>query len=85
MNVPFCPVVLAMLAAQPRAQGAVARELERRGLVSGVPADEVATVTLRRLEHARLVYVRRRLYRVSARGRRELAFQRAVTQALARD
>jgi hypothetical protein len=85
MGVPLCPLVLQLLAAEPRGAGGVARELERRGLAPELPAYQAAAVTLGRLQRAGLVYLKGgRVFRVTQRGRRELAFQRVVSRALAR-
>lgn len=88
MTVPLCPVVLELLAAEPRDAAAVARELARCGLAPGLPAHQAATVTLGRLQRGGLVHTRgaarsRPVYRVTDHGRRELAFQRGVARALA--
>jgi hypothetical protein len=71
-----------MLADRPCSRGGVARELAARGLAVHGGAD----VTLERLRHAGLVYAAPRtgVFRVTARGRRELAFQRQVSRTLAR-
>ena len=89
MSVALCPLVLALLAVEPRGVGGVAREVARSGLAPGMPAHQAATVTLGRLQRAGLVYARGaprspRVFRVTDRGRRELAFQRGVSRALAR-
>jgi DNA-binding PadR family transcriptional regulator len=89
MRVPLCPVVLQLLADEPRDIASVARELARRQLASGLPAHQAATVTLRRLQQAGLVYASGvtsspRVFRVTERGRRELAFQRCASRLLAR-
>ena len=89
MSVPLCPLVLLLLANEPRDVGSVARELARHGLTPGLPADQAATLTLKRLERAGLVYSRgadraRRVFRVTGHGRRELAFQRGVSRVLSR-
>jgi DNA-binding PadR family transcriptional regulator len=86
---PLCPLVLDLLAAEPRAAGDIARELARRGAGAGVPAHRAAAVTLRRLQCAGLVYRHRApragaVFRLTARGRRELALQRGLRRALAR-
>ena len=88
MTVPLCPVVLQLVAVEPRDAGAVARELTRRGLAPGLTAHQAASVTLGRLHRGGLVYTRGaaragRVYRVTDHGRRELAFQRGVGRALA--
>ena len=82
MSVPLCPVVLAMLADRPQRRGGVARELAARGVMVHGAAD----LTLERLRLAGLVYAAPRtgVFRVTARGRRELAFQRQVSRKLAR-
>jgi hypothetical protein len=89
MTAPLCPLVLGIVAREPRDAGGVARELARHGLVRGLPAHQAATVTLRRLEQAGLVYARgalrsRRVFRTTRRGQRELAFQCGVAHALTR-
>jgi DNA-binding PadR family transcriptional regulator len=53
------------------------------------PAHVAATVALRRFQRAGLIYAREatrgeRVFRITARGRRELALQRDVHRALAR-
>jgi len=63
--------------------------LPRRELAPGLPARQAAAVTLGRLQRAGLVYARgttrsRPVFRVTNHGRRELAFQRGVSRALAR-
>jgi hypothetical protein len=82
VSVPLCPVVLAMLADRPLGRGGVARELAARGLSAHGATD----ITLERLRLAGLVYAAPRtgVFRVSARGRRELAFQRQLSRKLAR-
>jgi DNA-binding PadR family transcriptional regulator len=87
MSVPLCPVVLQLLAVEPRDVGGVARELARRGLAPGLPAHRAATVTLGRLRRAGLVYARpaarsRRVFLVTRHGRQELAFQRGMARLL---
>ena len=89
VSVALCPVVLGMLAFEPRPVGAVARELARRGLDAGLPAHQAASVTLDRLQRDGLVYGRaaprdQRVFRVTARGRRELAFHSTIARMLAR-
>jgi DNA-binding PadR family transcriptional regulator len=89
MSAPLCPVVLHLVAVEPRGVGDVARELARREPASGLPAHQAATVTLGRLQREGLVYARgttrsRRVFRVTNHGRRELAFRRSVARALAR-
>jgi hypothetical protein len=78
MRVPLCPVVLQLLADEPRDIAGVARELARRELAAELPAHQAATVTLGRLTRSR------RVFRVTQRGRRELAFQRGASRLLAR-
>jgi DNA-binding PadR family transcriptional regulator len=82
-------MVLAMVAVEPREVSGVARALVMRGLDGEQPAHVAATVTLRRLQCAGLVYVRgaprrQRVFRITARGRRELALQLGLSRALAR-
>ncbi len=71
---PLCQLVLSMLAAEPRRAHEVARELHRRSL--GPPAAGYATLT--RLQSAGLVHPRGRRFKLTARGRRELALQRLL-------
>jgi hypothetical protein len=87
MGVPLCPLVLQLVAAQPRGVGGVARELSRRGLAPELAPEHAASVTLGRLRTAGLVYATGapRVFRISARGRRELELQRRVTALSARD
>ena len=88
MSLPLCPVVLAILDAEPRTAEGVARELAQRHIMEAPPAHEAATITLRRLQRARLVYTAagrpHATFRLTQRGRRELAFQRQVARRLAR-
>ena len=74
---PLCPLVLSMLEARPRAAHEIARELGRRDPARGHHA--AARETLDRLVAARLV-VRRGTagYRLTRRGRAELALQRLL-------
>jgi DNA-binding PadR family transcriptional regulator len=89
MSVPLCPVVLQLLADEPRDIAGLARELARRELSAEMPAHQAAIVTLERLQHAGLVYARgvtrsRRVFRITRPGKRELAFQRGALRLLAR-
>ena len=72
-------MVLAMVAAEPRDVGGVARELGRRELGDEQPAHQAATITVSRLRRAGLIYEgAARVLRITARGRRELSLQRAL-------
>jgi hypothetical protein len=78
-----------MLARAPRGHGEVAREFARRRVPVGVPAHRAAAVTLDRLQRAGPIYATPtvhgpELFRVTRRGRRELAFQRSLDRAAAR-
>lgn len=89
MAVPACPLVLAMLDSEPRDAGGVAQGLARGGLGEDQSAHVAAAVALRRLQRAGLIYTgrtrrRERVFRITARGRRELALQRDVYRAVAR-
>jgi hypothetical protein len=84
MALPLCPIVLSLLAAEPRELGGVARELARRGLSEEQPAHEAATVTVTRLRSAGLVYTRGARLRITAHGRRELALRRALSRRTGR-
>ncbi len=88
MTMPLCPLVLQLLAVEPRDVGAVARELARRGLSPALPDHQAAIVTVGRLQQGGLVYTRGaaragRVYRITDRGRRKLAFHRGVARTLA--
>ena len=73
---PLCPLVLSMLETRPRAAHEVARELGRRDAALGHAA---AAQTLERLAAARLVVHRGPAgYRLTRRGRAELALQRLL-------
>ena len=76
MTLPLCPVVLAILAVQPRHPHEIASALDHRGF----PA---ATITLARLADSGLVRRRARdgRFLVTRRGRRELGLHRAVCRA----
>jgi DNA-binding PadR family transcriptional regulator len=82
---PLCPVVLALLAARPRAVHELAAELGRRALAR--PADyAVARAVVERLRAAGLARPTgfpRPVYRLTARGRRELGLQRMMWARLA--
>lgn len=85
---PLCPLVLGLLAARPGAGGDVARELAGREITTDVPAHRAAAITLRRLQRAGLIYAQpsrhaQEVFRVTARGRRELALQRSLRRAAA--
>jgi DNA-binding PadR family transcriptional regulator len=89
MSLPLCPVVLRLLADEPRDTAGVARELAGRELAGGLPVHQAAVITLGRLQQEGLVYARggtrsRRVFRVTQYGRRELAFQRGALRLLAR-
>lgn len=73
MTPPLCPIVLAMVEAQPRRLHEIARELDDRGY----PA---AATTLARLAGGGLVRRRARdgRFLVTQRGRRELGLHRAL-------
>jgi DNA-binding PadR family transcriptional regulator len=78
-------LVLSMLGDEPRGAGGVARELARAGVGREQPAHLAATVTLGRLQHAGLVYASgaartQPVFRITARGCRELALQRALAR-----
>jgi hypothetical protein len=79
---PLCPVVLSMLGARPRPIHEVARELRGRALRQG--EDYLAArTTLERLQAAGLVHATGgrtagNVFRLTARGRRELRFQRLL-------
>jgi DNA-binding PadR family transcriptional regulator len=82
---PLCPLVLAILAGGPRATGEVAR----RRSATDVPAHRAACVTLGRLRRAGLIYARptadgRETFRLTTRGRREVALQRNLGRMAAR-
>jgi hypothetical protein len=87
MSVPLCPVVLQLLAVEPRDVRGVVRELARRELAPELAAHQAATVTLGRLQRAGLIYARGaasspRVFRVTDHGRRELGFQCGVARGL---
>jgi DNA-binding PadR family transcriptional regulator len=76
----LCPVVLGLVASRPPEAGEVARELDRRQFTPGLSAGGAASIALRRLRLAGLIYATptrrgRELYRVTQRGRRELSLQ----------
>jgi hypothetical protein len=79
---PLCPVVLSMLGARPRPIHEVARELRGRTLRQG--EDYLAArTTLERLQAAGLAHATGHrtaghVFRLTARGRRELRFQRLL-------
>jgi hypothetical protein len=79
---PLCPVVLSMLGARPRPIHEVARELRSRTLRQG--EDYLAArTTLERLQAAGLDHATGdrtagHVFRLTARGRRELRFQRLL-------
>jgi DNA-binding PadR family transcriptional regulator len=74
---PLCPLVLSMLDARPRAAHEIERELGRRDPARGHHA--AALETLDRLVAARLVARRgATAYRLTRRGRAELALQRML-------
>jgi DNA-binding PadR family transcriptional regulator len=81
---PLCPVVLSLLAARPLAIHEVASELGRRALArpGDYPAARAAIERLRAAGLARAAGPRP-VYRLTARGRRELALQRLVWARLA--
>jgi hypothetical protein len=87
MVVPLCPVVLAILDASPGGTGVVARELARRRVLDASTPQEAATVTLRRLQGAGLIYAggagSQQTFRLTRSGRRELEFHRRVSRAYA--
>jgi hypothetical protein len=85
---PLCPLVLALVASEPRCAGDVAGAIARHRPAGEVPPHHAAAATLARLRGAGLVYARatadgRKLFRVTARGRRELALQRSLARAAA--
>ena len=76
--VPLCPIVLAMLVAQPRHLHEIAQEIDDRGYPG-------ATITLARLAEGGLVRHRASdgRFLVTRRGRSELGLQRALCRAVA--
>jgi DNA-binding PadR family transcriptional regulator len=73
---PLCPLVLSMLETRPHAAHEIARELGRRDPSRG---HDAARETLDRLVAARLVVRRGEAgYRLTGRGRAELALQRML-------
>jgi hypothetical protein len=85
-----CPVVSVGVGdadGEPCQVGRSARELARGRLGDEQPAHVAATVALRRLQRAELIQAceaarGERVFRITARGRRELALQRDARTAL---